>query len=286
MLGIALVDKPKGMSSHDAVYRARRALGIRKIGHAGTLDPNATGLLVMAVGEATRFLPYLHLEPKVYEGVAQLGITTTTQDVEGEVVARRPVGDVSLASVRQAVAALTGEIQQIPPMYSAVQVGGQRLYKLARSGHTVERSPRTVTVHEFMIDALADDKVTFRVVCSGGTYVRTLAHDLGEALGTGANLVSLRRTQIGEFEVAEAVSPEELTPCSIVPLIDALAPMPAIRLGGDAAERAKHGGEFTVSADTPSDYLALVDDAGVYAIAKRVEGACWRPERVLPNPLK
>src|SRR5688572_30119921 len=146
MLGVALVDKPQGMSSHDAVYGARRALGIRKIGHAGTLDPNATGLLVMAIGDATRFLPYLQVEPKVYEAVAKLGIATTTQDVEGDVVAIRPVPKLTRDQIQAEASKLTGEIDQIPPMYSAIQVGGQRLYKLARKGEVVERAPRSVRV--------------------------------------------------------------------------------------------------------------------------------------------
>jgi len=283
MLGIALVDKPQGMSSHDAVYKARRALGIKKIGHAGTLDPNATGLLVMAVGEATRFLPYLQLEPKVYEGVAVLGVTTATQDIEGEVLDRRSVQGVSIHDVRKAAAGLTGELQQIPPMYSAIQIDGQRLYKLARKGQVVERPPRAITVHEFAVESFEDDRVTFRVVCSGGTYVRTLAHDLGEALGTGAHLASLRRTRIGGFEVGLANAPEDLELKSLIPLVDALTPMPAIRLSGPAAERAKHGGEFAFAGDTTSNHLALIDDAGVYAVATRLEGIFWRPERVLPT---
>ena len=283
MLGIALVDKPQGMSSHDAVYKARRALEIKKIGHAGTLDPNATGLLVMAVGEATRFLPYLHTEPKVYEGVAVLGVTTSTQDVEGEVIERRPVRGISIDDVRRAAAELTGDLQQIPPMYSAIQIDRQRLYKLARKGQVVERPARSISVHEFSIESFEDDQVPFRVVCSGGTYVRTLAHDLGEALGTGAHLTSLRRTRIGGFDVERAVAPELLNPEGLIPLVDALSPMPAIRLPVMTAERAKHGGEFTFVGDPAGDHLALVDDEGVYAVAIRLEDVLWRPERVVPH---
>ena len=281
MLGIALVDKPQGMSSHDAVYQVRRALGIKKIGHAGTLDPNATGLLVMAVGEATKFLPYLHLEPKVYEGVAVLGATTTTQDAEGEVETVRPVPDLTIEDLQSAAAQLTGEIEQIPPMYSAIQIGGQRLYKLARKGEVVERAPRTVTVSEFTVVHSEGGKVEFRVVCSGGTYVRTLARDLGELLGTGAHLASLRRTSTGTFSVVKAVLPENVEPQSLIPLQDALAHMPAIRLPDPITESAKHGGEFAFAGEVLGEYLALLDDAGVYAVAARIGNSLWRPERVL-----
>jgi tRNA pseudouridine55 synthase len=282
MLGVALIDKPQGLSSHDAIYRVRRALGIRKIGHAGTLDPNATGLLVMAIGDATRFLPYLQLEPKVYEGVAKLGVSTTTQDSEGEVVQSADAGHVTLEQLKSQVGRLTGEIEQIPPMYSAVQVDGQRLYKLARKGETVERKPRRVTVHEFRLVSLDDGLLSFRVVCSGGTYVRTLAHDLGEAAGVGAHLVSLRRVSMGAFDVSNACSPEDVTVDRLLALEDALAPMPAIRLGEDATELARHGGEFSFAGEVPGDKLALLDDGGVYAVAVRIAGATWRPERVLP----
>jgi tRNA pseudouridine55 synthase len=281
MLGIALVDKPQGLSSHDAIYRVRRALGIKKVGHAGTLDPNATGLLVMAIGDATRFLPYLQLEPKVYEGVARLGVSTTTQDSEGEVVRKSDASGVTIDALSEHAARFVGDIEQIPPMYSAVQIGGQRLYKLARKGEIVERQPRPVTIHEFDLLSLDDGLLTFRVVCSGGTYVRTLAHDLGDSLGVGANLVSLRRLRIGAFEVVDGCPPEELTMERLIPLEQALTPMPALRLAGPDTQLAKHGGEFRLEVDVLGDQVALVDDRGVYAVAVRIDGTLWRPARVL-----
>jgi tRNA pseudouridine55 synthase len=283
MLGIALVDKPLGLSSHDAIYGARRALGIKKIGHAGTLDPNATGLLVMAIGEATRFLPYLALEPKVYEGVARLGAATSTQDSEGEVISEAPADHVTLKDVVEAAERFTGNIEQVPPMFSAVQVGGQRLYKIARAGGEVERKARSTHVESFEIESLSDSSFAFRVVCAGGTYVRTLAHDLGESLGVGAHLTALRRTDIGTFSINDSVPPDELTPDRLMPLDVALPHIPAVRLPEAATAMAKHGGEFTFAGDLKGGYLLLLDDAGVYAIAVRIDGNTWRPERVVPD---
>lgn len=282
MSGILLVDKPAGISSHDAIYRVRRALGIRKIGHTGTLDPIATGLLVMAVGDATRFLLYLETNPKVYEGTARLGISTTTQDSEGEVVSRRPIDGVELDTIRDAAAQHTGEIEQIPPMFSAVKVEGKRLYKLARQGVEVERKPRRVTVTEFEPLAYGTGLLSFRVQCSTGTYVRTLVHDLGEALCVGAHMTSLRRTRMGRFEVADAKLPESCGIADLTPLEDALSPIPMIRLPEDVAIRARQGNEFAFTGEVPGDLLGLLDDAGFFAIARKLDKGLWQPERVVP----
>ncbi|MEO7454546.1 MAG: tRNA pseudouridine(55) synthase TruB [Fimbriimonadales bacterium] len=282
MFGIALVDKPQGLSSHDAIYRARRALGIRKIGHAGTLDPNATGLLVMAIGHATRFLPYLRLEPKVYEGTAKLGTSTTTQDSEGEPVWVGLVGDITFVDIESAACQFVGEIQQIPPMYSAIQIDGQRLYKIARKGGEVERPTRTISVKSFEITGYEDETFSFRIVCSGGTYVRTLAHDLGAVLGVGAHLTELRRTGAGDFSVQDAVPPVDLSEASLMPLEAALPHIPAVRLPQPATEAARHGNDFHYAADVSGDRLLLLDDSGVFAIAARLDGSTWRPERVIP----
>ncbi len=208
---ILLVDKPKGITSFDVIRRLRRALGIKKMGHAGTLDPMATGLLVVLVGrEATRLQDRFMALPKTYTGTLRLGEATPSQDAESEVVERRDPSGVTDAALDAARADLEGEILQRPPMYSAVKVGGERLYKKARRGETVEREPRPVTVYRFVLGERRGPDVDFEVACSKGTYVRTLAHDLGAALGVGAHLTALRREAIGPFRAEEAWALEAL----------------------------------------------------------------------------
>jgi tRNA pseudouridine55 synthase len=282
MLGILLVDKPPGITSHDAIYRARRALGIRKIGHTGTLDPLATGLLVMAVGPATRFLPFLNTEPKVYVGSAQLGITTTTQDSEGEVIEQRSIDGLEPTSVEVACSQFVGRIDQVPPMYSAVKIDGKRLYKLARQGIEVERKTRTVEVFGFDCTLREGGVLEFRVRCSSGTYVRTLMHDLGGLLGVGAHMTALRRTHSGGFNVIDAIAPESATPELLCSLEECLDPMPMMRLPEPVADRVRHGNEFPLAAQVPGDLLGLIDDQGLYAVAKRLSDGLWRPIRNLP----
>lgn len=195
--GFLVVDKPAGMTSHDVVDRVRRSLGTRKVGHAGTLDPDATGVLLVGVGKATRLLRYLGDLPKSYTGEVVLGTETSTLDSSGEVVATYEM-DVSLDHARAAAAGSTGDILQVPPMVSALKVGGRRLHELARAGVEVEREARPVTVHRFDIVGQPEPGVLrIEVDCSGGTYVRTLAADLGRALGGGAHLRNLRRTAVG-----------------------------------------------------------------------------------------
>ena len=183
--GILLIDKPEGVTSFEVVRRARRALGIRKIGHLGTLDPMATGLLPLCLLEATKLTPYLMPEPKVYRGRVRLGIATDTQDATGAMVARCEAMPTP-SQVYQAAAALVGEVTQVPPMYSALHCQGERAYRRARRGEAVDLPPRTVTVYELTVDEVAIPEFTMTVRCSQGTYIRTLAKDLGEALGCGA----------------------------------------------------------------------------------------------------
>ncbi|MGH2726349.1 MAG: tRNA pseudouridine(55) synthase TruB, partial [Actinomycetota bacterium] len=207
MDGIVVVDKPAGMTSHDVVAVVRRRLGERRVGHAGTLDPDATGVLVLGVGRATRLLRFIEGGEKEYIADVVLGVETTTQDASGQPVAEHDASALTGADVERAATALTGEISQTPPMVSAVKVGGERLYRKARRGEVVERPARKVTVHELRLDAFepsvrAAAKLTIR--CSPGTYVRTLAHDLGMALGVGGHVATLRRTRVGRFDAAEA----------------------------------------------------------------------------------
>jgi tRNA pseudouridine55 synthase len=209
VIGLLLVDKPVGMTSHDVVDLVRRKLGTRTIGHVGTLDPGASGLLVLAVGAATRCVAVWQTGDKTYEGTIQFGVVTDSQDLMGRVLEERPV-TVDEAAIRDAARGMLGEIAQTPPMVSAVKVGGERLYNLARRGIEVERAARTVTVHEWEWPGFELPRARFRIRCGKGTYVRTLAHDLGQHLGCGAALASLRRTRSEPFDVTRAIPAGEM----------------------------------------------------------------------------
>ncbi len=236
--GLLLIDKPAGITSHDAVDRVRRALGVRKVGHAGTLDPPATGLLLIGVGRATRLLRFLGDLQKVYEGTGVLGVETTTLDAEGEVVRESPV-EVSESGLRAVVAGLVGPIEQVPPMYSAVKVGGEKLYRAAREGRTVEAAPRSVEVFAFDLTGFASPRFDFTVRSSAGTYVRSHVADVGAKLGCGAHLERLRRTAIGPFSADAATTPDD--PGSLVPLERAVEHLPSLTLQEDEARAAVHG---------------------------------------------
>src|SRR5690606_9105398 len=203
--GILLIDKPTGMTSHDVVDKVRRKLRIKRIGHAGTLDPMATGLLIILVGKATKLSQYLTSLDKAYSGEITLGVTTNTQDADGEVAVTKPVPALAREQVEEAMRAFVGDQYQTPPMFSAVKINGQRLYKLARKGQEVEREPRFIRVSRFDVTSFQPPVVGFSLDCSKGTYVRTLASDLGEKLGCGAHLSSLRRDASDRFHVKDAV---------------------------------------------------------------------------------
>ncbi len=231
--GIAVIDKPAGWTSHDVVAKARGVLGTRKVGHSGTLDPDATGVLVLGVGRATRLLRFLTALPKSYEAEIVLGSETDTLDSAGRVTATHEMAGVTEAQARLAAASLTGHILQVPPMVSAVKVGGRRLHQLAREGVEVEREARPVTVHRFELAAVPgrDGVLSAEVDCSSGTYVRVLAADLGRALGGGAHLRNLRRIAVGGFSVAEAhpvESPEVLGMSRAVEHLDGVRVSPAV----------------------------------------------------------
>jgi len=237
--GLLLVDKPAGITSHDAVAAVRRALGIRKVGHAGTLDPMATGLLAMGVGRATRLLRFLGDLPKRYEGEALLGIETDTLDAEGSVVRTTDASGVTESALREAMASLTGEIDQAPPAFSAVSVGGERLHRAARRGVMVEAPPRRVRVDRFDLVGFDAPRFGFEVECSGGTYVRSLVADAGARAGSGAHLTRLRRTAIGPFSVTDARPPAD--PGRPLPMVSAVRHLPSLRLDGEEARVARHG---------------------------------------------
>lgn len=236
--GLLLVDKPKGVTSHDVVDVVRRGLATRKVGHAGTLDPMATGLLLIGVGRATRLLRFLGGLPKTYEGSMRLGIETTTLDADGDVVRETGV-DVTDAQVGAVMRALVGEWLQPPPAYSAVKVGGRKLYEAAREGERLEAEPRPIRVDAFDLLSYEAPNVTFRVTCSGGTYVRVLASDVGAALSCGAHLIALRRTAIGPYSVDDAVAPDRAG--EPLPLDAAVGHLPRLDLDADEAVAASHG---------------------------------------------
>jgi tRNA pseudouridine55 synthase len=216
--GALLVDKPQGPTSHDVVDRVRRRFGLKKVGHAGTLDPNATGLLVLLLGRGTKLSDKLMSADKVYEGTLKLGETTNTYDADGEVTATAPVPPLSVEQLNAAAGAFVGDLMQTPPMVSAAKVGGVPLYKLARKGLEVERKARLVHIYTFRFTAYQEPIGTFRVACTKGTYVRSLAHELGQKLGCGAHLATLRRTESGRFSVADATPLAqllELTPAEL-----------------------------------------------------------------------
>lgn len=208
--GVLLIDKAEGMTSHDVVALARRQLGIKKVGHCGTLDPSATGLLLLTIGRGTKVQDLLMSEDKEYVGTLTLGVATNTQDREGEVLETKPVPELSETDIRAAFDKFRGDFYQTPPMVSAKKHGGVPLYKLARQGKVVEREPRFVHVYRYSINAIALPDVDFTVLCSKGFYVRTYAHDIGQILSCGGHLKSLRRTKSGRFEVADAISVDQM----------------------------------------------------------------------------
>jgi tRNA pseudouridine55 synthase len=240
--GLAVVDKAAGWTSHDVVAKARGVLATRKVGHSGTLDPDATGVLLLGVGKVTRLLRYLGLPPKTYTGVVVLGTATSTLDASGEVTGTWDMAATSVDAVRAAASGLVGDILQVPPMVSAIQVDGRRLHELARQGIEVEREARPVTVHRFEVgDAIADGCFPIEVTCSSGTYVRSLAADVGAALGGGAHLRDLRRTAIGSFTVEQAVDVEALTPEGLLPPAAALRDLDAVTVDEGVAADVAHG---------------------------------------------
>ncbi len=294
--GVLLLDKPIGWSSNDALIRAKRLLWAKKAGHTGTLDPLATGLLPLCFGEATKFSQDLLEADKTYETVVRLGIKTSTADAEGEVLSERPVV-VTPEQLRAAVGRFIGEIDQVPPMHSALKKDGKPLYEYARAGQTVERAARRVTIRA--IDVLATDldatepTVTLRVCCSKGTYIRTLGEDLGEALGCGAHLVALRRTQVGSLTLDGAVTLQALEAASedqraalLAPVDALLQTLPRVELDAEDSRRFLHGQRLPLRLSLPGAEQVRVYGARGEAGLSLLGVAAWqdgvlRPERLV-----
>ena len=275
--GLILVDKPAGSTSHDVVDEVRRRLGTRKVGHAGTLDPMATGLLLVGVGRATRLLRYLGDLDKTYEGTGRLGIETETLDADGDVVGTAPV-DVSRMDVERAAAALVGPSAQAPPAYSAVKVGGRKLYEAARAGETLEAETRSIVVRALEVTSFDSPSFEFRTAVSSGTYVRVLVADLGRSLGCGAHLARLVRTAVGPFTLKDAVPPDRVQ--RPLPVERAVAHLPTIRLGAEEARVATNGSILgPAGVDGP---YAVFDPGGRLIGVYRDEVGKAKPEMILP----
>lgn len=282
--GLVVVDKPAGWTSHDVVGRMRRLAGTRRVGHAGTLDPMATGVLVLGVDKATRLLHHLVLTDKAYTATIRLGRTTVTDDAEGEVVSSVPAGSVTEQDVRAAMLPLTGAIDQVPSTVSAIKVDGQRAYRLAREGEAVQLSARPVVVSRF--DAARFTRPTpelldvdVEVECSSGTYVRALARDLGAALGVGGHLTALRRTRVGPFTLADARSLDDLAELAdpvTLPLPDAVRRAMPVRVIDDEHARALSYGRAIPAIGQNMTYAALAPDGSVAALL-REDGDEARP---------
>jgi tRNA pseudouridine55 synthase len=279
------VDKPAGLTSHDVVQRVRRALRTRQAGHTGTLDPFATGLLVVLVGRATRLARFVESEAKTYLATARLGVRTETDDLTGAVIEERAVEQVGLEQLKEALAAFAGEQRQRPPAYSAKHVGGERSYRLARRGAAVEPPETRVTVHRIELVSWTPPAVTFRATVSPGTYLRAIGRDLGERLGVGGHLTVLRREAIGGLRVEDAVALDEVVPEALQPPARVLGHLPTVKLGPDEKAAVVHGravADGGARMDSGASVVLLAGDELV-AVARAEEGQL-QPTVVLATP--
>lgn len=291
--GVLNVRKERGWTSHDVVAKLRGLLRQPRIGHAGTLDPDATGVLPVLVGKATRIAEYLLLWDKEYRAVLRLGETTDTQDAGGKLVQARSTAGLTEQVIRDVLPRFQGKLRQTPPMYSAVKVGGRPLYKAARAGQTVAREARDVMIHELVCERIVGQDVWLRLVCSKGTYVRTLCADIGEALGVGGHLFSLERTRVGPLRVEESTGVEEITsrimqgdfPGPLLSLDEALAHLPSITVKGAGYEKVKHG--IPLSAAEMDNEAGAVLRAGLVGEPVRVKDQAGRLLAIgrRPDPL-
>ena len=272
MNGLLVIDKPAGMTSHDVVAICRRALNEQRIGHAGTLDPGATGVLVVGVGRATRLLRFVEAGEKEYRATAVFGVTTTTLDAGGDVIARADASSLTEQHVRDALPKFTGEIMQVPPMVSAVKVGGEALYRKARRGEEIERAPRQVSVELLELESFEPGeaaRAVLQIRCSRGTYIRSLVADLGDSLGPGAHVAELRRTSVGAFTIDAAIAMDAISPAALRPMEDAVAGYPRRSVDADGARALVHGkalepaginGVYAVFG--PDGLVAMAEDRG------------------------
>jgi tRNA pseudouridine55 synthase len=291
--GVLNIDKPQGLTSHDVVARVRRLTGIRRVGHAGTLDPLATGVLLVCVGNATRIVEYLQRGQKVYETTVRLGQETTTYDADGDIVAEKPVPDFSLAELDRALDAFRGEIVQTPPAYSAIKQNGQPLYKLARAGKAVDVPQRQVTITSIDILDWQRPDLRLRITCSPGTYIRSIAHDLGQVLGVGGHVADLRRVASGSWRVEDAVTLSALEasgpewPRYLHGLRGALSMLPPVILSADLAYRFALGQRVPLS-EPPSggEDLRVLGPGEKFIGIGRMKEDVLAPYKIFADPQK
>ena len=286
--GLLLVDKPQGLTSHDVVARVRRIIGERKVGHAGTLDPMATGLLIIAIGPSTRLLRFAQSEEKRYVGVVQLGVATDSLDADGAVTSTSPVPELTAEQMSWAASAMLGAQLQTPPMVSALKVGGRRLHELAREGVEVERRPRKITVSTFSMGPTADPtRWSFDVACSTGTYVRSLLSDLAERVGTVGHLVELRRLSSGTHHVDDALTLREVGEMveagrsPLHPPSCFVSQLESVVLSTDQVRQMRLGQLISLEGEFSGDEIAAHDESDDLAGILRRRGANWQPEVVL-----
>jgi tRNA pseudouridine55 synthase len=296
--GFVVVDKPVGITSHDVVARLRRRFSERRVGHSGTLDPDATGVLIVALGNATRLLQFLGDLPKTYTGEVVFGTATSTLDASGEVTATRDMSTLTIDRIREASKAFLGDIAQIPPMVSAIKVGGRRLHEIAREGGEVHREPRHVTIHRYVVGDVVDrvdgnPVVNIEVTCSSGTYIRTLAADLGEALGGVAHLRNLRRRAIGDFVVGANHDSASIDTAPLQPAVAVMAHLDGVNVAmvsvdADSAVKVRNGRSFdalgALDGREGERRIVLNERNELIAVYSRASDA-WRSEVVMPEPL-
>ena len=284
--GVLIVDKPFGITSHDVVNRVRRLGDLRRVGHAGTLDPLATGVLVLCLGRVTRLVEYLVGQRKEYAATIRLGQTTNTFDAEGLVVAERPFSDITLPAIKHALDGFRGPIQQRPPLYAAIKQGGRPLYKLARQGIEVERPLRDVHIYDLQLTGWDPPLLQLTLFCSSGTYVRSLAHDLGEALGCGGHLTALQRTAVGDFTLADATPLDELTPQNLPnhlrPPETAVAHLPAILFTENDALALQMGQPVAAQAEhDPNSLVRIYRQTGEFVGVAAWQDHWWQAVKII-----
>ena len=281
MNGLFIIDKPSGMTSHDVVQAVRKKFGIAKAGHLGTLDPIATGVLPLCLGKATRLAQFLPSFPKEYRGEIRFGFSTSTYDRAGSPASDERPFDRGADEIRQAMRSLTGILDQIPPPFSAKKVGGVRSYKLARLNRAVEMAPVRVEVQEFELLSLNPPFAKFRVVCSAGTYVRSLAYDLGQKVGCGAHLTVLRRTRSGEFQIENAIAFDRITAKDLIPMHALLASWPRIEVSETDEMKLVHGNR--IRGECEGDFARIFNKKGEFIAVASVESGWAHPRLVLTS---
>lgn len=287
--GVLVVDKPIGLTSHDVVQIIRRGTGIRRAGHTGTLDPRASGVLVILIGPAVRLSEYVSASDKRYQATIRLGSSTDTYDSEGQVTNSKPLGEISEEQFNEILQQFVGEMEQVPPPYSAVKIKGRKAYEMAREGEEIELAPRIVNVYSLDVLEWAPPEAVIDVYCSSGTYVRSLANDLGKALGTGAHLVGLRRTKSGRFTLRDAVPLRRLQEAFdagiwyrfLIPAAEALADWPAVELDADQVELVRHGHRIAAQPGS-SGWARGVSQQGDLVALLEVDSETgeWQPKKV------